>query len=45
MGVCVCSISYLCAAGKLEEVKDCDCEDGLRVLADVLEEDGLLWEQ
>ena len=32
-------------AGKLEEVRDCDCEGGLTVRADVLEQDGLLWEQ
>ena len=38
--MCVC----LCA-GKLEEVRDCDCEGGLTVRADVLEQDGLLWEQ
>ena len=38
-------LSTVCAAGKLGEVKDCDCEGGLRVLADVLEQDGLLWEQ
>lgn len=39
------SVCLSVCAGKLEEVKDCDCEGGLTVHADVLAQDGLLWEQ
>lgn len=39
------SVCLSVCAGELEEAKDCDCEGGLTVHADVLEQEELqLWE-